>query len=77
MQKNDKFYTFLLSHSSGSKIKIRRIAIRKASVQFGSLGIFAAVCLTTFGIGVGNILGNIAMVKPRALSWCSIAAVQS
>jgi murein DD-endopeptidase MepM/ murein hydrolase activator NlpD len=59
MQKNDKFYTFLLSHSSDSKIKIKRIAVRKASVHFGSLGIFTAVCLTTLGLGIGSILGSI------------------
>jgi murein DD-endopeptidase MepM/ murein hydrolase activator NlpD len=77
MQKNDKFYTFLLSHSSGSKIKIRRIAIRKASVQFGSLGIFAAVCLTTFGIGVGNILGNIELPVLAESSLLSQVAARS
>jgi len=59
MQKNDKFYTFLLSHSSDSKIKIKRIAIRKASVHFGSLGIFAAVCLTTLGLGLGSVLKSV------------------
>ena len=69
MQKNDKFYTFLLSHSSGSKIKFKRIAVRKASVHFGSLGIFTLVCLTTLGIGIGSVLRNteVSALMPRSV----------
>ncbi len=61
MQKNDKFYTFLLSHSSKSKISIKRLAVRKRSVHLGSLGILAAVCLTTIGFGLSSVVSNIEM----------------
>lgn len=71
MQKNDKYYTFLLSHSNRSKVTIKRIAIRKAIVHFGSLGIFAAVGLTTLGFGSSSLLRNIelpALAQNPALS---------
>lgn len=71
MQKNDKFYTFLLSHSSKSKTTIKRLAVRKRSVHIGSLGIFAAVCLTALGFGLSGFLRNIelpALAQNPALS---------
>ncbi|HRI04056.1 MAG TPA: M23 family metallopeptidase [Pyrinomonadaceae bacterium] len=58
MQKNDKFYTFLLSHSSRSKIYIKRVAISKSLVHFGSVGIFLVLGLTTLGIGVSGVVRN-------------------
>jgi len=47
MQKNDKSYAFLLSHSSKSRIYIRRIAVSKRLVHFGSLGVFLLIGITT------------------------------
>ena len=56
MQKNDKSYTFLLSHTSKSRIYIKRVAISKSLVNFGSVGIFFFICITTLGIGIGRAI---------------------
>ena len=63
MQKNDKSYTFLLSHSSTSKIYIKRVAVSKRLVHFGSTGIFLVLGLTTLGIGVSGIVQNTVLAK--------------
>ncbi len=63
MQKNDKFYTFLLSHSSRSKIYIKRVAISRSLVHFGSVGIFLVLGLTTLGIGVSGFVRNTALAQ--------------
>ena len=63
MQKNDKSYTFLLSHSSKSKIYIKRFSISKALVHFGSLGVFLILGLTTLGVGVTGIVRNTVLAK--------------
>ncbi len=76
MQKNDKFYTFLLSHKSKSKITIKRIAIRKRFVQFGSFGIFTAICLTTLGLGLGTMLRNVEIPVLAKTSLVSQIAAQ-
>ena len=62
MQKNDKFYTFLLSHSRKSGIYIKRFSISKSVVHFGSLGLFLILGLTTLGIGISGVAGNVARV---------------
>jgi murein DD-endopeptidase MepM/ murein hydrolase activator NlpD len=56
MQKNDKSYTFLLSHSSRSRIYIKRVAVSKSLVNFGSVGVFFFICITTLGIGIGRAI---------------------
>jgi murein DD-endopeptidase MepM/ murein hydrolase activator NlpD len=58
MQKNDKSYTFLLSHSSKSKIYIKRIAVSKSYLHFGSVGIFLLVGMTLFGLGLRGVVRN-------------------
>ena len=58
MQKNDKYYTFLLSHKTKSKIYIKRFAVSKRLVHFGSAGIFLTLGLTGFGVGVSGIVRN-------------------
>ena len=63
MQKNDKFYTFLLSHSSRSKIYIKRVAISKSLVHFGSVGIFLVLGLTTLGIGVSGVVRSTVLAQ--------------
>jgi murein DD-endopeptidase MepM/ murein hydrolase activator NlpD len=55
MQKNDKFYTFLLSHKSKSKIYIRRIEVSKSVLHFGSVGVFAIIGLAVLAIGINGI----------------------
>ena len=56
MQKNDKSYTFLLSHTSKSRIYIKRVAISKNLVNFGSVSTFLFICLSILGAGVGHIM---------------------
>ncbi|MBK8304526.1 MAG: M23 family metallopeptidase [Chloracidobacterium sp.] len=63
MQKNDKFYTFLLSHSSRSKIYIKRVAISKSLVHFGSVGIFLVLGLTTMSIGVSGVVRSTVLAQ--------------
>jgi murein DD-endopeptidase MepM/ murein hydrolase activator NlpD len=58
MQKNDKSYTFLLSHSSKSKIYIKRISVSKSYVHFGTIGIFLFIGITLFGLGISGIVRN-------------------
>ena len=63
MQKNDKFYTFLLSHKSKSGVYIKRFAVSKRVVHFGSLGVFLVLGLTTLGIGVTGVVRNTVLAK--------------
>ncbi len=56
MQKNDKSYTFLLSHSSKSRIYIKRVSISKRYVHFGSVSVFLFICCTVLGIGIGRMV---------------------
>jgi murein DD-endopeptidase MepM/ murein hydrolase activator NlpD len=53
MQNNDKFYTFLLTHSSKNKIKIRRVEVSKKllhSSLVGSVLLIGLSALTVTGI---------------------------
>ncbi len=52
MQKNEKSYTFLLKRSSTSGIYIKRVAVTKSYMHFGSVGIFLILGLTVLGVGV-------------------------
>src|SRR5205823_7049752 len=63
MQKNDKFYTFLLKHSSKSKIYIRRIEVSRRLVHYTSLGMFLVVGFTCLGVGVSGLVKNTVLAK--------------
>ena len=63
MQKNDKSYTFLLSHSSKSKIYIKRYAVSRSLVHFGSLGLFLILGITSLSVGVSGIVQNNVLAK--------------
>lgn len=52
MQDSGKFFTFLFSHSSRSKIYFRRIEVSRKLVQNSLLGLVLAVGITTFGAGM-------------------------
>lgn len=58
MQKNDKSYAFLLSHTSKSRIYIKRVAVSKRLVHFGSLGFVLLIGITSLGFGIGKIISN-------------------
>lgn len=63
MQKNDKSYTFLLAHSSKSKIFIKRVAIRKSYLHFGTVGIFLLLGISALSIGMRGIVRNAALAE--------------
>lgn len=52
MQKDDRFYTFLLTHSSKSKIYIRRIEVSKKWLHTTAASVAASVCIATASIGI-------------------------
>jgi murein DD-endopeptidase MepM/ murein hydrolase activator NlpD len=55
MQNSGKFYTFLISRSSRSRIFIRRIEISKKIVQNGLLSAALITVLSLFTIGVAGV----------------------
>jgi murein DD-endopeptidase MepM/ murein hydrolase activator NlpD len=58
MQKNDKAYAFLLSHSFKNRIYIKRVAVSKKFVNFGTVGFLFLVSITAFSFGLSRILSN-------------------
>ena len=56
MHKDDKFYTFLLSHSTKSKIYIRPVKISKKSLNTGIAGLVLIIGI--FSIGFSGFLKN-------------------
>lgn len=66
MQKNDKSYTFLLSHSSKHKIYIKRLAIKKSYLHFGTVGILLAFGISALSIGMSGIVRNAAFAETAA-----------
>jgi murein DD-endopeptidase MepM/ murein hydrolase activator NlpD len=52
MQKDDRFYTFLLTHSSKSRIYIRRVEVSKKVLQTAAASVTASVCIAAAGIGI-------------------------
>lgn len=63
MQKNDKFYTFLLSQSSKKGVYIRRISVSKNFLHFGSVGVFLFVGMLALGVGVSGFIRTTAFAK--------------
>ena len=63
MQKNDKYYTFLLSHSSKKGVYIRRISVSKVLLHFGSVGVFLFTGVLALGIGVSGFIRTTAFAK--------------
>lgn len=56
MQNNDKFYTFLLTHSSKTKIYIRRIEVSKRLLHSGIVG--SIVMIGVAALAVTGVLTN-------------------
>jgi len=61
MQKNDKFYTFLFKHSSKNRIYIRKIAISKSRVHFGSIGFLLLASISLLGLGINGMVNSDAL----------------
>ncbi len=68
MQKNDKSYTFLLSHSSKKKIYIKRVAVRKSYLHFGTVGIFLLLGISALSIGMSGIVRNAALAESASVN---------
>jgi murein DD-endopeptidase MepM/ murein hydrolase activator NlpD len=58
MQKNDKAYVFLLSHSSKSGIYIRRVAAPKRIVHVGIASVFFCFGMTGISLLASNLRNN-------------------
>lgn len=58
MQKNDKYYTFLLSHSLKSKVYIRKVKVSKKLLHFSLVSLFLVGGFSLLGIGVSRIFRN-------------------
>lgn len=59
MQNNDKFYTFLLTHSSKDKIKIRRVEVSKKLLHTGLIGSIVLTGLSAVLVS-GTFRNNVA-----------------
>ncbi|MGB7201781.1 MAG: M23 family metallopeptidase [Pyrinomonadaceae bacterium] len=63
MQKNDKAYAFLLSHSSKSGIYIKRLAISKRVVHFGVVSVFLCFGITSVSLVASKLFNNPAFIE--------------
>ncbi len=63
MQNDDKSYSFLLKHSSKSKIYIKRVEVSKSYLHFGSVGIFLVLGITTLALGINGIVRTTAFAE--------------
>lgn len=63
MQKNDKFYTFLLPHTSKKRIYFRRVEISKQLLHFGSVVAFLVASLAILGVGVSGVVRGTVLAK--------------
>ena len=58
MQKNDKSYAFLLSHSKKDRILIKRVEVSKSFIYFGTLAVFLTFGFITLGFGINGLISN-------------------
>jgi len=63
MQNDDKSYSFLLKHSSKSKIYIKKVEISKSYLHFGSFSIFLLLGITTLALGINGIVENTVLAE--------------
>ena len=63
MQKNDKYYTFLLSHKHKNTIHIRRFRVSRSFINVSSLAIFLTLGFSALVFGVGSLLRHPALAE--------------
>lgn len=63
MQKNDKSYSFLLSSTSKNKIYIKRVAVKKSYLHFGTISTLLILGISAVSIGVNGIVRNAAFAE--------------
>ena len=61
MQQDDKFYTFLLSHTTKSKIYIRRVKLSKKSLHTGIASL--VLIISIFSIGISGYVKDNLLIK--------------
>lgn len=59
MQKNDKYYTFLLKHSSKNRIYIKRVEIPRKSVTLTSISVVFLAGISLFAFGIYGIFSRV------------------
>ncbi|HEX8289268.1 MAG TPA: M23 family metallopeptidase [Pyrinomonadaceae bacterium] len=74
MQKNDKFYTFLLSHKTQSKLYIRRLEISKKILHRSIIGLILTISFTV--LGFTNIYKNSSIAKSETTNPTALIAQQ-
>jgi murein DD-endopeptidase MepM/ murein hydrolase activator NlpD len=67
MQSSSKFFTFLFSHSSKSKIYIRRLEVSKKLLQNGFLSLALIIGITSLGFGIVGVF-NLDLSEASTLS---------
>ncbi|MGQ0541073.1 MAG: M23 family metallopeptidase [Blastocatellia bacterium] len=75
MTNNGKYFTFLFSRSSKSKIYIRRVQISKGLLQNGLLSIAITLFLSTFGFGIFGVFNLASSPNTELLSAISVPAL--
>ena len=68
MQNDDKSYSFLLKHSSKSRIHIKRVAISKSYLHFGSVSFFLLLGITSLALGIGSIANSTVLAETLSKS---------
>lgn len=76
MQKNDKFYTFLLSHTTKSKIYIRRVEVSKKFFHSSVLGIFFIIGIISLGALAISKIDNVNAKSNETASAATVLQAQ-
>lgn len=76
MQKNDKFYTFLLSHTTKSKIYIRRVEVSKKLFHSSVLGIFFIIGIISLGALAISKIDNVNAKSNETASAATVLQAQ-
>lgn len=77
MQKNDKFYTFLLSHTTKSKIYIRRVEVSRKLFHSSILGIFFIIGIISLGALAVSKIDNVNAKSNETASAETVLKAQS
>lgn len=79
MQKNNRFYTFLLTHTTKEKIFIRKLEISKKLVHTGAASLILSLGIGSFGIYgfTSNTFANLAEIADKNASKTLTAKLDS
>lgn len=76
MQKNDKFYTFLLSHTTKSKIYIRRVNVSKKVLHSSAIGIIFSIGIISLGSVFFSKFDNVIAKSNETASAATVLKAQ-